>query len=284
MGGRISLYEGWELKYGNLVEVSSPLFRNAGTLGNPILFGVALVLLVPFILSVRQAVIRAVVLFLVLTAAALSASRTSLVGVAVFFLAGLVIYGRRSVSALVAATLVLLAATEMFGGWTEALNDPRVGFIAARYGLVDTDIATDAALNVSVRREVLANGARVMRNEWSPVDWLLGRGQLSQEEVGATVASSYNTVDNTLFGVLYEKGLIGLLLFCAAFGKHLYATRALRWSSLHWWAVPALFAMGVAFNFDAYSTFNVLVVGSMAIVAVETRGKAIAAGARTPGA
>jgi hypothetical protein len=83
--------------------------------------------------------------------------------------------------------------------------------------------------------------------------------------VGEKVHPLLRTVDNVFLAALYEEGAIGLTLFVGAFAVFLVRTRPASTTTLHWYAPLALASAGAAFNWDAYSTFNILVVASMAL-------------------
>jgi hypothetical protein len=66
-------------------------------------------------------------------------------------------------------------------------------------------------------------------------------------------------------GVAYERGLLGLVLFVGAFGSFLFGTRRAATSTVHWYSPPGFGSRRPSFCWDSYSTFNILVMGSMAI-------------------
>jgi hypothetical protein len=122
-----------------------------------------------------------------------------------------------------------------------------------------------AALGVSLRRGVVVEATREMTQEWGALTWMIGRGSFTAAFVGTRIQSWYNTVDNVFLSVLYERGLLGLVLFTGAFVSLLIATRRVARETLHWFAPVALAVAGLSFCWDAYSMFNILAVGSMAI-------------------
>jgi hypothetical protein len=65
--------------------------------------------------------------------------------------------------------------------------------------------------------------------------------------------------------VLYERGTTGLAVFIAAFFSLIMASRGAALHTLHWFAPAALAVAGLSFCWDAYSMFNILAVGSMAM-------------------
>ncbi len=122
-----------------------------------------------------------------------------------------------------------------------------------------------AALGISLRRGAVTEGFREMTQEWGALTWFVGRGSLTSPAIGMRLQPWYNTVDNVFLSVLYERGLIGLSLFLCVFLSILIATRRAALNTVHWYAPLALALTGLSFCWDAYSMFNILAVGSMAI-------------------
>jgi hypothetical protein len=128
-----------------------------------------------------------------------------------------------------------------------------------------SEVEVSAALGISLRRAVLTEAFREMSQEWGGATWIIGRGALTAPAVGMRIRPWYNTVDNVFLSTLYERGLLGLALFVGAFMTFLVVARHVASITLHWFAPIALAVAGVSFEWDAYSTFNILAVGSMAI-------------------
>ena len=270
----ITAYEGWYASYfqTEAENASDAWFRAAGTLNNPILYGMAMMLLVPYALDVRRVWMRVAIMTALAVAAALTGSRTVLL-VGLIFLAGAVrVYRWRVLWGVALFTVGMAVAVGLFGGLNAVTGDPRLRFLGARLGLVEGQSTVYAQVNTAYRREALRQGLREIMSDWSPVTWAMGRGQLTAASVGEKVAMRYNTVDNVFFGVFYEKGFVGLVLFLMAFGVLLRQTWCAERRTMHWYAPLALLVSGVAFSFDAYSTFNILAVGSMAIATVIAEG------------
>ncbi len=241
--------------------------RVTGTLNNPILYGVALALAFPYVLDLRRVSARTLVVSLLLLAIGLSGSRTPLLMLCVLGLGAIVVNRWRVIWALPPLCLGIMLLVQSFGGWSVVGSDPRVLSLMERLGINEGAAATSAALSITYRQDALTEGIREITSEWGALTWLTGRGQFTSALVSEKVYSGYNTVDNVFFGVLYEQGLVGLTLFMVAFVMFLIQTRRVRKTTLHWYVPIALLAAGVSFNWDAYSTFNILAVGSMAITA-----------------
>ena len=266
-GVRFGAFDEWFARYYQAAapDPGSEAFRGVGTLNNPILYGVAIALLVPYVFALRRVWLSCMILPVLLLAAGLSGSRTVLLPFLVFLGGAVMVYRWRVLWVVPVLAASLLVGVRQLGGWTAASSDPRVRFLVGRLGVGDDPTSQSSVGNLYIRKEALSRGARDVATEWGPITWLVGRGQLSASHVGRQVSSDYGTVDNAFFGVFYEKGLIGVALFLCAFLALLYQTRRARRVTLHWYGLVALLATGVSFNFDAYSTFNILAVGSIAI-------------------
>lgn len=266
-GVRMPMYERWYQSYYHTAALNPAAadVRGVGTLNQSLLFAAAMALAIPYILSFRGTLVRVVAYSLVVVAAALTLSRTFLLGAAAFGIGAMVIFRWRILWIVAVLAIGVGLGAGLLGGWTQALSDPRVRYLEARLGLVQGLEADVAAGNVRLRQAAIADGVRRVANDWGPIDWLMGEGQLSSSRLGEAVTPELRTVDNAFFGVFYEKGLIGAFAFVWAFLAVLRSSFRSAKKNLHWYSVFALFAIGMSFNFDAYSTFNILAVGSMAI-------------------
>jgi len=239
--------------------------RTSGTMGNPILYGMAMVLALPYVLGLNSRWKRGVAIAILALAAGLTGSRTVLLVLAVFAIGGILVYRRRVLWLMPLLAVVVGVGAWSFGGWGAMMHDPRMRFLLGRVGIVQNQVTFLAEGNVEIRKEALAVGWRIVTNQWDPLTWVAGEGQFAAASIGQQLSPEYGTVDNAYFTVFYEKGLVGLILLLAAFAVLLYSSRTAAQVSLHWYAAIGLMASGVSFDFEAYSTFNILAVGSMAI-------------------
>jgi hypothetical protein len=204
--------------------------------------------------------------FTVLFAAGLSGSRTTLV-VAVFAAGAVAVYRWRALWVLPSLCLALVLLVASLGGVASAAGDSRVAFLLERAGFKaesGTGVSP-AALGISLRREVMAETFREMTQEWGGLRWIVGRGYFTAASVGMRLAWWYDSVDNVYLGVLYERGLIGLVFFLGAYLTFLIRTRRAATITLHWYSPLVVALVGFSFSWDGYSTFNILLVGSMAV-------------------
>ena len=268
MGLSIPIYDEWYRRYfgADAANYTLATVRASGTMSNPILYGLLMVLVIPYAFDLKHTTRRVLVVFLVLLAAGLSGSRTVLVG-AVFGVGAVVVYRWRLLWLLPFAAIGSVLLVASLGGVSMAGGDSRVDFLLQRAGLrpETNEAVSAAAFGISLRREVLVEGLREMADEWDGLTWIVGRGYFAATSVGQRVLSWYTTVDNVYMTVLYERGLLGLALFVGAGLTFLGRTRHAATVTLHWYAPLVLGLAGFSFSWDGYSTFNVLAVGSMAI-------------------
>jgi hypothetical protein len=177
--------------------------RVLGSLGDPILFGTVLMLLIPFLVKVNQRFLRFVLIGVVSLLALMTLSRTVLL----FFGCYLAVYFyRSSLSQRVIATVALLATfvvifnvnNSLANEWSERFQEellaPETGGVAMRESMAIQAIE-DGVLNSDL---------------WSV---LCGHGFYSSKEIGGQYLQVSTTIDDAYVTVLYENGLIGLILY-----------------------------------------------------------------------
>jgi hypothetical protein len=197
-----------------------------------------------------------------------TASRTILVLAFVFVLGSAFVYRARFLLKSVVIATVVLLLVQSIGVPAELQSDPRVGFLMSRLGMGSDFVARTAAENLETRHAATTLAMDHIAGQLDPVYITFGRGYTTAGTIGSLINRDLATVDNTFVTLLYEEGVPGLLLFCGAFGVLLYDTRSESRRSLFWYAALALLGTGVSFDFESYSTFNVLAVASMALASV----------------
>jgi hypothetical protein len=293
VGMPLPMYRVWFEQYAGVrpMDYTLAAARADGTMNNPILYCVLMALVIPYALDVKNTAVRAVVLFTIMFAAGLSGSRTAVFVVGVFAAGAVVVYRWGAVRALPAVGLGLVLLTTSLGLLNADQPSSRVDLMVDRIGLLVDPSATtgeaesrsgggsnaaaeggsapavdaSAVLGVSLRRAVVAEVLREMTEEWEPTTWMLGRGTLTAGAVGRRIQPWYGTVDNVFLNAVYERGLLGLALFVGAFLYFLIRTRCAAVVTVHWFAPITLGVAGLSFVWDAFSMFNILAVGSMAI-------------------
>ena len=300
IGIPLPIYDAWfENYFGRPPEnYALATARASGTMNNPILFCFLMALVIPYAFDLRRTSTRAVVLFIIMFAAGLSGSRTTVFVVAVFAAGAVFVYRWRAVRALPSAVAGLALLAMALGWLTPAGQGSRITFLTERSGFTAgsktaldpvpdspsesrsgkapatassaprkpaSEAELSAALGINLRTGALLEGLREMTQEWNMLTWVFGRGTFTVASVGKRLRPWYNTVDNVYLSVLYERGLLGLLLFVSAFISVLLVTRRVAAITLHWFAPVTLMVAGFSFCWDGYSMFNILPVGSMAV-------------------
>ena len=263
------MYDAWFMAQarGYLPDSSVISTREVGTMNNAILYGVLMVLVVPYIFDVRGKALRIVAVVAVTVAAGLTGSRTIAVGL-VFGLGAIAVYWWRMIRAVAVTAIAVAVVSVVFASALAGLLDnDRFDFLLQRAGLRPeaNEAVSAAAFNLELRREALAAGLHEVNENWGVSAWLIGQGYGSAASVGQKVLAWYTTVDNVYLTQLLEHGLIGLTLFVAAFLTFMIRTVRAARATLHWYAPLALALAGLSFSWGTYSTFNILVVGSMAL-------------------
>jgi len=288
LGLRPPMYDAWYEDYYALPAEDFTLatVRVTGTMNNPILYAVLMVLVIPYALELRHRSSRVLALLTVLLAASLSGSRTALAAV-VFAVGAVVVYRRRMLRAVPAVCLAAVLLLAALGGLAVSDEPSRVGFLLERAGLKEQSsaVAAAASLGISLRWQVLGDGLHEVWEDWGALTWMLGRGYFSSASIGQKFYSGYNAVDNVYLSVFYERGILGLLLFAGAFTAFLIRSRRASRMTLHWYTPLAMALVGFSFSWDSYSTFNILVVGSMAFAmwhVDQTRTRALTSRVEAP--
>jgi hypothetical protein len=263
LGVRPAVYGGWFDNYdqglgGFEVGLGSG-YRVNGTLGNPIIYAMAMVLSLPFIAEIRNRLIRFSATLLLLGAAAFTISKVAVLAILPFLVW---IVWRFKLRSLVAFAVGLLAigvlihgvsprvSDETFGGqllarWVTRLTDPQSVYLSTglRTSMASLALSTKATTAATV---------------------LVGHGLLSESEVSRAVYAGLGTIDNTYLNLYYETGLVGLAAYLYAFGGALWSLRRMARVTMHYWSVVALLIASVVFVSYHYYTFNFLATASLA--------------------
>jgi hypothetical protein len=231
--------------------------RAAGTLGNPIIYAVAMMLLIPFAYEVRSRMLSSVVIAACLTAAATTLSRTAVI-------IGLpLIFGVVSNSRPRAAVLVLIGGL-VWAGLVVTITTN---------GFADDSITAAWTTRLSGREAVENSDLRQATAQavisWafattSPVTLMFGEGLNRGGELASGIGLRSDTIDNVFLDLLYETGFVGLVLFVGSYLHLLLGTWRRNQVRFHWFALVAWLCAGVSFVSIFYSTFNFIIVASVA--------------------
>jgi hypothetical protein len=266
-GIQMPWYDKWYLESSGTQpeDYSLATARAAGTMNNAILYGLLMVLVLPYALDLKRRYARVLAVLIVLFAAGLSGSRTIVVG-AVYAVGAAPVYRWRSLWIAIPLCLSLIVGVAWIATNVDT-EDSRAAFLLVRAGFRSESAtgASAAALGVNLRRDVVVEAFREMNNNWGGLTWLFGKGYYTAGSVGIRLATWYNSVDNLYVSVLYERGIVGLFLLVGAFAILIVRTRHASTVTLHWYSPLVSALAGFSFAWDAYSTFNILLVGSMAV-------------------
>ncbi|MDR3691629.1 MAG: hypothetical protein P4L46_19780 [Fimbriimonas sp.] len=266
-GFRIPLYQKFideSMKSNGEAITGFDIVRGIGTQGNPILMATLMMVCIPYVFNVKSPILRVVFLAILAAGAAITVSRTIALGIIVFVIGLAVIYTRKFWICL-GALCVLATGVFLSGAADKLLDDPIVMVWASRIG-IGSSAGSEGSENVATRQEASKLAISKILDTWGPKEVVLGAGPGSSTEVGQEFRTGQDTIDNSTLTVLYERGFLGFILFYTAFFYILWQTRKQAKTSLHWYNLVALLAAGMSFDFEGNSTFNLLVMGSLAIV------------------
>ena len=240
-------------------------YRVNGTLGNSIVFAMAMMLALPFAAEIGSVAVRIGAGLLLIVAAAFTISKVVVVAALPMLAWGawrlglrrVILWSGVLVMAAFAFGAVYDAGDEAFGDrllarWTARLTDPHV-----------------VALSTGLRSEIWMRALSPESN--SGVSLLVGHGLLTESTVSEAVYADLGTVDNTYLNLFYETGMVGLLAYLFAFTAPLWQLRSLAKRSIHYWAAVSLLMASFVFVSYHFYTFNFLATASMASLYVEHR-------------
>ena len=240
-------------------------FRATGTMGNAIFMSILMVVCIPFVFELRSSLLRVMFLALLAGGAAATVSRTAGLGVAVFVIACAIVY-RRKFWMIVGLCAVLVGAVALTSRGSKLDQNPYVQVWATRLG-ISTDAGTDRSeANVTLRAVNSAKVLKELQDNSSPIELAFGHGYLSAMLVARLDDGSPGTLDDTPVTILFEEGILGLVLFYGVFIAAAWESRRIARRSLQWYNGFALLACGFGTNFETYSMFNIVAVASISIV------------------
>ncbi|MDR3691839.1 MAG: hypothetical protein P4L46_20840 [Fimbriimonas sp.] len=247
--------------------------RATGTMGNPIFMSILMAVCIPFAFDLKSGVARFVMLALLAGGAMATVSRTAGLGIFVFFFGCAFVYRRKFWQTMaVSALLIGVVAVSSLG--QKVGEDPYLLVWAARLGLVDIGLGTRSDTNVSLRANNSTKVFKDLDENTGPLEFLLGHGYLSSMLIARVDDGSPGTLDDTPVTLLYEEGIVGLMFFYGVFIVAAWDSRKRARETLHWYGGFALLASGFGTNFESYSMFNIVAIGSIAIATARHWGPA----------
>lgn len=177
--------------------------RVMGTLGDPILFGIGLVIAIPFLGQIQNKWTRG---FLIITASliAIMTLSRSIFLFLLLYIIWLFLFSVKKTKIILALTgclfagLILITDNPITANWSRRISDeagsPSSGGIALR-----------AEMNKSAISEVFIGSV--------DGEFIWGKGFYSSKELGAKYQEVSTTIDNSYLTILYENGMIGLMIY-----------------------------------------------------------------------
>jgi len=265
----LSIYATWFLGFSPdsmIYAMTRDQFRVLGTLGNPIIYAVAMVLTIPFAMELRNPVIRYGVTLLLLAVSILAVTTTAVLMILILTVGYLIttkkFMQKTAMVALAGIVFVFLVAPNLVSRFGDTI------FVRL--------IAGDPT-NIDARTYLLGVAWDQFIDEPSLTTMLFGFGLKSTtgENYGSIFASGLGTIDNTYATLLIETGLLGIGVYLTLCISILVGFRRYMLRSLHWWAVLSLLAAGIAFTTIYYATFNLVWVASVATLAYYDHRRAL---------
>lgn len=233
--------------------------RVFGTLGDPILFGSALMLSIPFLAKLNHRLIRPVLICMASFVALMSLSRT----VFLFFGCYLVLYFyKSSVLKKVAATLAILAIFMV----VISIDSP----LSLNWGMrLEEERAAQEMGGVEMRTNMAVHAFEESLMNSSLWGALFGHGWYSTSEIANQYFEVSTTIDNAYLTILYETGLMGLILYLVICSLPLRSIRG-RDNSLLVAGYVGILLCG--FSFVTHRVFSINLLAMTILVVISRRG------------
>ncbi|MBI5034845.1 MAG: hypothetical protein HZB51_30340 [Chloroflexi bacterium] len=234
-------------------------FRVLGTLGNPIIYPMALILAVPLIMEIKASYIKYPMIGLVFVVSLLAISTTAVLMWALLGL-GIAMISKRKVRLIVivavALTLILLAIPSL--GWDSGY----IGSIPLERLVLTNPVSTQTRL------DVLFGVWDIYVRDLDVFRLLVGYGLRSVSPAVQSLGLQTDTPDNVYMALLFENGLLGLGAFLFLGAAILWRFRWSIWKRLDGYAILAWFVAGFIFTTIYYETFNFVWVALVANLTV----------------
>jgi len=245
-------------------------FRVLGTLGNPIIYSVVMVLAFPFALEIRYRLLRILMVGILLIVTVFAVSTTTAMMWLVLLSGLFLVSGRKTrFKFLIAAVAVIVIALLISRFLKDAMGSLVSGW--SREFAVGEQ-ANEQLINIQIRLDLFL--WVFTRFTYDPVSLLFGHGLKSAILTVQTLGlGSLATLDNTYTTIFFESGALGLMAFLAVGSNVLVGHRWAIRKNLHWYSILSLLVAGFAFTTIYYATFNLIWVASVATLAFDTQGR-----------
>ena len=241
-----------------------------GTLGNPLVYSVAMVLVIPFAMEIRNSFKKFFVVTLLILASFLAASTTSLI-MGAFLLTGYYLLSRRKTRlVLLGVGVVVFIMLFVLHPFLERSSGNVISAWTAEFDF--RNFENPQAMNIQIRRDLFIWALEQFWSDRSFASVLFGHGLKSSiTTVSALRLGNLQTFDNTYINLLFESGIMGLAAFLLMGLNMVVGFRKRAWDNLHWYSVLSLLVAGMAFTTIYYGTFNFIWVASVAALSSDTR-------------
>lgn len=240
-------------------------FRAFGTLGNPLIYAVAMILCIPFALDLKRPFYRYGLVLLLLAAIGFAVSTTALVFLCIILIG---VYATSKKKTYLLVKLFVFSAVVLILLYGTSKSVGMVNLWKAEFDFVDS--SNPQYLNIVIRYNLFKWAIDAFSKGDFP-SLLFGYGLKSSiTEVSKLGIGDINTLDNTFSALLFESGLMGLGAFLLMGVGILFRHRNGVKNSLHWYNVLGLVVAGFSFSTIFYSTFNLIWVASVATLAFKT--------------
>jgi|GEM_PF-1923613 len=252
------------------IGVGFDFFRAMGTMGNPIFMSILMGICIPFVFELKSPILRMLLIALFLGGAAATVSRTIAVALIVLLIGSSFIYTRKFWITIGTIIGFFIVGLLFFG--SDIQDEPHVLVWEQRLGLQQSSGGESADANVVLRASNSRKIIREITENSNPLQILLGHGYFTAGLIALTDDGSPGTLDDTPMTIVYEEGIIGVIIFYGAFFAYARDGRRYRKKTLHWYNGLALLACGFGTDFESLSMFNIVGVCSIAIVTASTIG------------
>jgi hypothetical protein len=269
----LSFYKDWFLMYDYQAmqhAMTRSDFRVLGTLGNPIVYSVAMVLAFPFALEIRHRLLRSLVIVLLLAATIFAVSTTTLMMWLILLTGFWLTSGHKTRLTLFLVAIVVILAIFLTLQFSQEVKGYLLPGWSREFALGNQ--TNEQFLNLQVRYDLFFWSLARFWDGLSFVSLLFGYGLKSTiQAVKSLGLGRLSTLDSQYVTILFESGILGLVSFLAVGFNVLVGYRWAARRSLHWYSVLSLLIAGMVFTAIHYATFNFVWVASVAALAFDTQ-------------
>ena len=226
-------------------------YRILGTLGNPIVYSVAVIMVIPFVLKLHNVFIKSIIIVSILLATFLTYSRSP--WIVLFSMIFFSNYSKRKLFVLV-SSLILISGFLFFNPIAQSTKDV----------IIEKVVYRDAE-NITIRSDLFQWALSIFFEKLDMVSITFGNGIKSSVKATYDLSSGQmNTIDNVYATVLYEYGIMGLFFYSVV----LINVLRYGWNNKDFYFASSVGFLLVGFSFTTIYYFTVNFVW-VAIVATQ---------------